>query len=346
MTQSSPRNIRPIGCVRFLAIIALIVVVVALRACFLRPMTNYPGSHFNRHRNATWLGVEWSMEPHRAEAIAALVANLQAQQITTIYVYVSYLKPTGGFNPTYDHAVEFVSSLKRIAPKLDVQGWLGIPVKAPEGYPLSSGYVDLNDAQTRTTIVQFSRFVVQTLGFDGVHLDPEPILSADTALLALLDDTRAAIGPHARLSIAAREITPLLSEADLIINRWFTWRADYYREVAKRVDQLAVMTYDSHAPLGLWYEQWVRHQVIDITISLHNVQTDVFIGIPTSEELSASHDPAIENMTTGLHGLIAGLNDLDAHPEKITGVAIYPYWETTEEEWATYRSLWLDGAEN
>jgi hypothetical protein len=72
VAQSTKHNKRLRGCVHFLAIISLVVIIVTLRACFLRPMTNYPGSHFNRHRNATWLGVEWSMESHSAEAIAAL----------------------------------------------------------------------------------------------------------------------------------------------------------------------------------------------------------------------------------------------------------------------------------
>jgi hypothetical protein len=46
-------------------------------------------------------------------------------------------------------------------------------------------------------------------------------------------------------------------------------------------------------------------------------------------------------MQTGLTGLLAGLNDLDAHPERIAGVAIYPYWETSADEWQTYSELWL-----
>ncbi len=49
------------------------------------------------------------------------------------------------------------------------------------------------------------------------------------ALLTVLDQVRSAVGPEALLSISAREITPLLPEADLVFNRWFTWRGDYYR---------------------------------------------------------------------------------------------------------------------
>jgi spore germination protein YaaH len=327
--------------VRGLLIVALILLAGVLRACVLRPATNYSGGHFNTNRNAAWLGVEWSMEPHSAEQVAALASDLQTLRITTIYVYVSYLKPDGVFNPTYDHAAEFVTNLKAVEPSLDVQAWLGIPLKAPEGAPLASGYINLSDATSRTTIADFSRFAVNDLSFDGVHLDPEPIVSGDALLLALLDEVRTAIGPRARLSISAREITPLLPEADLIFNRWFTWRADYYREIAARVDQIAVMAYDSHAPSGWLYEQWVRFQAIALTTSLRASDVKVLVGIPTSEERTPSHNPDAENMATGLTGLIAGLNDLDSQPEVVTGVAIYPYWETSGDEWAVYQSLWL-----
>ena len=82
---------------RVLAVVSLLVIVVVLRACFLRPGTNYTGSHFNHGHNAAWLGVEWSMEPHTTAEIEALAADLQQRQIDTIFVYVSYLKPTGSF---------------------------------------------------------------------------------------------------------------------------------------------------------------------------------------------------------------------------------------------------------
>jgi hypothetical protein len=236
----APPSIHRARRVRKLLIVELIALAAIARACVLRPATDYPGSHFNHGRNAVWLGVEWSMEPHTSEQISALAQELLAGQITTVFVYVSYLKPHGVFNSTYDHAAEFVSTLKSIAPDLDVQAWLGVPLKAPEGTPIESSYVELRDAATRTTIVDFGRFAVNELGFDGVHLDAEPMVSGEPYALILLDDLRDALGSRARLSISAREITPLFPEADLIFNRWFTWRADYYREIALRVDQIAL----------------------------------------------------------------------------------------------------------
>jgi hypothetical protein len=285
------------------------------------------------------------MEPHTTAEVAALASDLQQRQIDTIFVYVSYLKPAGIFNPTYDHARDFVATFKQAAPQIEVQGWLGIPMKVPPGTPIASGYVELSDPATQKTIIDFSRSVVQDLGFDGVHLDVEPVLSGDEDLLRILDEVRSAIGLEAHLSIAGREITPLLPEADLVFNHWFTWRGDYYREVARRVDQIAVMAYDSHSPAAWWYEQWLRHQVVDLSGSLKDTATRIYIGISTSKEKSSSHDPAIENMGSGLRGVLSGLNDADTQPGKITGVAIYPHWETTDDDWQTYKAIWLGQTE-
>jgi len=104
---------------------------------------------------------------------------------------------------------------------------------------------------------------------------------------------------------------------------------------------MAVMTYDSHAPTGWLFEQWVRFQAIALTNSLADTGADLYIGISTSEEHTTSHNPAAENMQTGLEGLIAGLNDADARSGVVTGVAIYPYWETSSDEWDLYTTLWL-----
>ena len=330
--------------VRGLALVSLVIALLALRTCFFRPSTELSGGHFNRGHNAAWVGVEWSMEAHSREQISQLARHLRDCQISTIYVYVSYLKPTGLFNATYDYAKDFVAELKAAYPDIDVQAWFGIPVQTLPGIPGPSGYIDLSNDTVRTRIVEMSRSAVTELGFDGVHLDPEPVISGEANLLRLLDEVRLGIGT-ARLSISGREITPLLPEADIILNRWFTWRADYYREIARRVDQIAVMSYDSHAPAGWVYEKWVQFQIIALTNSLKDAAADLFIGIPTSEEQTASHDPAVENMVSGLSGLLMGLNDLDSWPERVTGVAIYPYWETSDEEWAQYRALWLDQKE-
>jgi hypothetical protein len=80
---------------------------------------------------------------------------------------------------------------------------------------------------------------------------------------------------------------------------------------------------------------------MNISRALENEHVELFFGLPTSEEYSATHYPPAENITNGLPGLIDGLNDLDARPGFVTGIAIYPHWETDSAEWKVYESLWL-----
>ena len=119
------------------------------------------------------------------------------------------------------------------------------------------------------------------------------------------------------------------------------WSRSYYRDVASRVDQIAVMTYDSAFPSAALYRRWSHRQVVEISRALEGTGTALFFGIPTSEEKTWTHWPSAENMTSGLLGTMDGMNDGRACPSAVTGVAIYPYWETDEAEWAVYEKFWL-----
>jgi len=278
-----------------------------------------------------WLGVEWVNKAHSVEEITTLANMLTQQQIRYVFAYASYLKPDGRFNPTYTYAAEFVRTLKAAKPDLDVQAWIGLPLV----------HVDLSNAAVRKKIVQFCVDLAQE-GFDGIHLDPEPVFSNDMNVLALLDEVRDALGPEFTLSIATRRIWPIFPNVRWPIVGQVAWHASYYHQVASRVDQIVVMTYDSAMPLACLYRQWVRFQVIEITSAVGDTDVQLFFGVPTSEERTWTHWPNAENMRNGLQGLISGLNDAATQPANVVGVAVYPHWETDETEWAVYRELWLD----
>ncbi len=311
--------------------LVLITMATVSRACVFHSATYYPGSHFNRGTNAAWLGVEWVNEPHSAQEITALADNLDRHQIRYVFVYTSYLKPDGRFNPTYGHMSNFVSQLKATNSALHVQAWIGLPL----------GYVTLNDATVRGEIVQFCVDLVRTMGIDGIHLDPEPIPTDEGNVLVLLSELRDALGSDSTLSIAARRIWPILPDVRWPLVGQVAWRASYYREIARRVDQIAVMTYDSAMPWAYLYRQWTRFQVVEISRAVSGTDVQLFFGIPTSEERTWTHWPWAENMESGLKGVIDGLNDLRSYPMVVAGVAIYPYWETDEDEWRVYEELWL-----
>lgn len=66
----------------------------------------------------------------------------------------------------------------------------------------------------------------------------------------------------------------------------------------------------------------------------------LFFGVPASEERTWTHRPYAENVRSGLQGIVAGLNDAEARPGAVGGVAIYPEWEMDSGEWAAYEALW------
>jgi len=323
---------------RLMGVGALVLLGILARGCIWRPGTQHSGVYFNRGQNAVWLGADWSKDAHTASEVRALADELARYQVQTVFVYVSYLKPGDRFNPTYDHAAEFVREFKAAKPDSTVEAWVGIPLDKP-GIG-ARGYAHIDDSAVRAKIADLSQRLVNEMGFDGVHLDPEPIPSGDADTLQLLDDVRMAIGRDKILSLATRKIIPVWGDAPLP-TVFGLWQASYYRRVAERVDEMAVMTYDSTMRSPWLYEQWVHFQVIGITRAVRGTDARLLFGVPTSEEETWTHRPSAENMLSGLRGIIAGLNDADAVPETVTGVAIYPYWETDATKWVEYERLWL-----
>lgn len=322
----------------------LLITALVLRGGIYRPAAAHPGAHYDRGANAAWLGIEWVHEPQSPMQIAALAAHLRAHGIRDAYVYTSYLRPSGQFGDTWRYAPSFTSVMREAAPAVRVHAWLGVPLRA-RGWLVGAdaGHADLADESTRQIIAAFARQLVREGGFGGVHLDPEPATDTDPHLLMLLEEVRAAVGPGIVLSIATPRIRPFLTDVPFPSLGPVMWSGSYYREVARRVDQVALMTYDSALPHPMLYRQWGRFQVIALTRALEGSGTEVLIGIPTSRERTFTHRPEAETMESGLQGTIDGLNDAAARPQVATGVAIYPYWEADANDWRTYRRLWLAG---
>jgi hypothetical protein len=304
--------------------------VAVLSCCLLRPSPTLPGADFNQGTNAAWLGVEWVNTARSQGEIESLVGDLSLHQIRYIFVYATYLRADGEFNPTYEHATSFLHQVKATSTDLHVQAWIGLPLV----------HVDLANSEVRARIVALAVELVEAYGFDGVHLDPEPVTSGDGDLLALLDEIRDAL-PGSSLSVASRRIWPFEVGDDWSITGRYCWHPSYYKQVAERVDQVAVMAYDSALPCSSLYRQWGHLQTVALTRALDHSGVKLFIGIPVSDEWTWTHWPSGENVTSGLGGLVDGLNDPDAVPGVLTGVALYPYWEMDGAKWAVYEDLWL-----
>ena len=71
----------------------------------------------------------------------------------------------------------------------------------------------------------------------------------------------------------------------------------------------------------------MTYQVTTSQQALMNTSTELMIGLPTSEEWTPSHQTQAETLTIALNGAYAG------YIGRFDGIAIYPYWDTDDDEW-------------
>jgi hypothetical protein len=186
----------------------------------------------------------------------------------------------------------------------------------------------LADPDIRAKIAAFAAFTVTDLLFDGVHLNAELIPNDDPAFLLTLDNIRTSLPTEAIFSSTAhalRSPRPITSIPYPVVPHH--WTPDYLQEVSSRVDQVALMAYDSGLPFPRDYRNWVAYQTQASAAALDDLDTELFIGLPTSEEWTPSHQTQAETFTHAMHAF------RQAYDPRITGIALYPYWETTSDEW-------------
>ncbi|MCG8546092.1 MAG: hypothetical protein MJE12_17985 [Alphaproteobacteria bacterium] len=288
--------------------------------------------------NAVWLGHRWVGQPFDQNDYAGLAASLRHNRITDAFAHVGPLNAQGRIPAArYPAAAGFVVAIKRNAPNLRLHAWIG-QVEKWGGGPL-----DLSDAAVRTAIVETaSQFL--DLGFDGIHYNIEPVTDGNPHLLSLLDQTRTLTQARGRLlSMATDELEPvpgLAALATLLRVRAGYWTEPYYRAVADRVDQVAVMMYDTALPLDWLYGSLVAWETESIR-RLTESRATLFIGVPSYEERRWSFHPDAENVNTALRGIRKGIAARDQDRFDDFGVAIYANWTTDASEWRAFRTAWL-----
>lgn len=296
----------------------------------------------SREHNAVWLGIEWVNEPVDETAVQSLAIDLQRHGIRTVYVYTTYMRADNAFGATYAHAQSFVRYLKAAYPQVGVQAWIGLPL----WFPIPSvwaGTVELADPDTRARIVALAAQMVGDAGFDGVHLDPEPVASGNRHLIDLLKELRERLGDGPVLSISGRHIAPVPGRIPEWVAFPVAWSPSYYRQVAFYVDEIAIMVYDSSLPWAWAYRAWTGVQTIRVSLALVGTGTRLYIGVPTSEERTYTHRPEAETISSGIGGVLDAFTVCPWCEAAVTGLAIYPHWETDVQEWVIFREMWLAG---
>jgi hypothetical protein len=306
-------------------------------------VSGYTGSHFNLHQNGVWLELSWAGETHTSSEYDTLASQLSDEQVTYVYAHVGYFHSDGTIPAEYfPNAATLVSQLHARLPSLHVLAWIGQGEAAGGG----GTTVNLDDSSVRKQIAATAAHFVRDLGFDGVQYDIEPILNNNPRFIDLLDETRQGLPSGAILSTIGQKWAPNAHIADFLRSQgkadaW--WTTYYYADVAAHVDQVVPLIYNSAMPTARAYEIFVQQETEHILDAVRSAThpPQVLIGLPTYTEKDSFwyHDTA-ENMTTGLSGVTAGLNS-NRDTSAFTGVAIYRFATTTNQDWLIYRSLWL-----
>lgn len=118
------------------------------------------------------------------------------------------------------------------------------------------------------------------------------------------------------------------------------WERSYYRDVARRADQLVVMMYDTALRLQKFYRwlmtQWTRE------VLLWSAPKEVLLGLPAYDDAhTAYHRPRVENLQNALWGIHGGLLSFPRLPSHYQGIALYSGWEMEPHEWALWRRQFL-----
>nr|WP_208615471.1 hypothetical protein [Streptomyces rubellomurinus] len=323
-------------------VVAAAVPAATLGSAFAAIRLHYSGEPSadarTRGKDAVWLGHAW-VDGRKTEAdVAALARQLAGTGIRDLYVHTGPLEHDGSLPPAvHPKARWFTEAAHRVLPGVRVQGWLGDEVK-PEKDAL-----DLDDAPTRERVTAAARQVLDQ-GFDGVHFDMEPIRPGTAGWLALLDQVRPVTAARgALLSVAVPQIDPVpgLHTAGILLTdhgKW--WDQDYFRATARRVDQIAVMSYDTSMPTEPLYGGYVALQT-ELALEATPPDVDLLMGLPFFRDDKWGHWGDAETVPAAVRGVRLGLGRQDPGRRNF-GVALYVDFAATPENWADYRRGWVE----
>jgi hypothetical protein len=290
---------------------------------------------FNHDRNAVWLEHRWLERSHPVAEMEALFEKLRRRGIAYAFPHVIPFGAEGRL-PPHDRAQmrAFLAVARRVAPELRILPWVG-GLRA--GYRRQRpGTLNLSDLNQRQRIVAEVRGLVDE-GFDGVHLNIEPVDDGNVDFLALLRALRPALGPGHILSLAATRPAPI--GVPLAPN--FVWSPGYYARVAAESDQMVIMAYDTAIPTAPLYRRYLAWATASVTGALVASGSDarVLMGVPTYDDYGFMHRAGVETLPNALPGIVAGLRGLGAGGT-FEGIAIYAEWTTSDADWAAYERYW------
>jgi hypothetical protein len=319
-----------------LAVLLVLPVAAAGLALRLADGGDPSGQARSRDRDAAWLGHAW-VDGRKGPTDYAGLPQLLRGGIRDVFVHAGPLNDDGSLPAArYPQARALLDAVHRELPGVRVQAWLGDKV-APE----TPTGLHLEDPAVRDRITAAAGQVLDA-GFDGVHFDLEPVPSGSPGFLTLLDQVHVVTAAHgAPLSVATPQIDPLPqlhSVAGSLTGHPKWWSQAYFGQVARRVEQVAVMSYDTAMPLPSLYSGYVAQQT-GLALQVTPESVDLLMGLPAYVTDNWDHHGSAETVPAAIRGVRLGL-DQQAPGRQAFGVAVYVDFTATEQDWASYRRDW------
>lgn len=322
---------------RLVRLAATALVVGSAAALYLgyAPFGDGAPHPFNQDRNAVWLEHRWLEREHAPEEMDALLASLAGHGVRYVFPHLIPFDAAGRL-PVHsrEQLRAFLASARRVAPSMKVLPWVG---GLRVGYKRQRvGSLDLADLGQRQRIVAECRGLMDE-GFDGIHLNIEPLEDGNDDFLALLRSLRTAVGGDRLLSLSAIRPGPL--SPPFAPN--FCWTPSYYARLASVADQIVVMAYDTGLPTPSLYRRYVSYAASAATSTLveSRSRARLLVGVPTYDETGLMHRGGVETPENAILGVVSGLRGLGAGGT-FEGVALYAEWTTDAADWSVYERLW------
>ncbi len=278
--------------------------------------------------NAMWLGHDWIAAEHTPEEITELAIKLHDHGVSCVYVHTTPLLPDGSFDTSRAQYLDvFLTTFRKAYPEATLYAWIGILTQDYEGTSVSTK-IDLSDYKMLNSIEDTAFQLVDDYGFDGIHLDVEPVESGSKDFLVSLSGLHEGLKARGRkLSIAVIFLaTPERRQQWLESGKQFfwSWLPEYYDTVSLFTDQLVIMSYNIGISDPDQYSERIAWHMQEVQNARAN-GVPVLIGVPTYDGTYSGG----ENLAAGLEGIRRG--SMAGYP--VDGYAVYSEWTTDEEEW-------------
>ncbi len=281
--------------------------------------------------NAIWVAHHWARSESTPEKLNALLDAAASANTCDLYLNLGVLEGDGDLRIA-GQAARFVSEVgaynRRKGTGLIVLAWINA----------DSREVDLSKARVRKRIVGLA-VRLMGLGYGGLVYDIEPNPKEPNDLLALLEESRKAIGWSRALVVYS---SPWGEEYD----SWH-WDSDFYLVASKPATYLELGLYNSRQEDIGDYHEWIRDNLVNVTQSVAEEKRGVIrLALPAHDaagDQTVSHHVKTEGLSTALSGVKRAWQDVRIRHEAIGGVSAYGEWCMDSREWELLRGLDVGG---